>query len=224
MLAPVNPVLLCNGVDLMTQKMYQDIIAEIRKSYHDIHATDEEKIKEVVAKLLSKLTSDGKISYPLPVVRLLKQMGFGLFRTNFKNPEQSGLIAVDSSLPEKNKLFKTDRIVLVNNQDSTAHQRFTIAHELAHYIFHFDEATQPTYYKAYLTSEKTDDAELLANRFAAELLMPTTEFKKLFNQYKTEQGETFSLPNTITYLSQQFDAPVTAVKRRLVETGCIEGE
>lgn len=208
----------------MTQKMYQDTIAEIRKSYGDIHATDAEKIQKAVEMLLEKLTSDGKISYPLPVVHLLKQMGFGLFRTNFKNPNQSGLIAVDSSLPEKNKLFKTDRIILINSQDSTAHQRFTIAHELAHYIFHFDEATKPTYYKAYLTSEKSDDAELLANRFAAELLMPTNEFKKVFDQCKTEQGERFSLSNTITHLKEYFDAPVTAVNLRLKETGCIKGE
>lgn len=206
----------------MTQQAFKAAIAEIRKEYGDIKSDDKKRIKEVVELLLKKLSKDEEISYPLPVVHLLQQLGFGLFRTRFENPNQSGLIAVDSSLPETNSIFKTDRVVLVNGLDTTAHQRFTIAHELAHYIFHFDETREATYYKAYLTSEKEDEAELLANRFAAELLMPTDAFQQCFEQYKKSQGDAFSLSDTITYLSRQFDAPATAVKLRLRETGCTD--
>lgn len=199
--------------------MYQKVIAQIRKEYKDISCRDDEKIKEAVQLLLKNIHRNGEEKYPLPVVRLLSQMNFGLFRTRFENPNQSGLIAVDSALPEMNKLFSTDRIILVNEQDSTAHQRFTIVHELAHYIFDFDEAVQPTYYKAYLTTEKSDPGELRANRFAAELLMPTDDFCAKCDELERAQGDAFSLPNTITQLHKFFDAPVTAVKKRLEEVG-----
>lgn len=208
----------------MTQQACKAAITEIRKKYGCITSKDKEEIKAAVELLLSKLSADEHISYPLPVVHLLQQLGFDLFRTKFKNPNQSGLIAVDSSLPEKNSIFRGNRVVLVNGLDTTAHQRFTIAHELAHYIFHFDETQEATYYKAYLTTEKEDEAELLANSFAAELLMPSDIFVKSFRQYKESQGEEFSLSDAITYLSHQFDAPATAVRRRLGETGCIAQE
>lgn len=199
--------------------MYQTVIAQIRKDYGNISSKDEEKIKDAVQLLLKNIHEINENKYPLPVVQLLNQMNFGLFRTRFKNPNQSGVIAVDSALPEINKLFETGRIILVNEKDSTAHQRFTIAHELAHYIFDYDEMSQPKYYKPYLTTETEDSAELRANRFAAELLMPTEDFSAKFEELKQEQGDLFSLPDTIKQLSRYFDAPVTSVERRLIETG-----
>lgn len=201
--------------------MYQKLIAQMRNTYHDITAKDGEKIKDCVQLLLKDIHMDNRERYPLPVVQLLRQVGFDLFRTEFQNPQQSGLIAVDSALGEQNTLFASGRIILVNRNDSTAHQRFTIAHELAHYIFDYDEQNQLIYYKPYLTSETDDDVELRANRFAAELLMPTDDFKRYFYDLKSEQGDAFSLPNTVTELSRIFDAPPTAVQKRLYETGIL---
>lgn len=199
--------------------MYQNVIAQIRKEYGNISSKDDKGIKDAVQLLLKNIHELNENKYPLPVVQLLNKMNFDLFRTKFKNPNQSGVIAVDSALPEINELFKTGRIILVNENDSTAHQRFTIAHELAHYIFDYDEVSQPKYYKPYLTTEKKDETELRANRFAAELLMPTEDFSAKFDELKEKQGDLFSLPNAITQLSQYFDAPVTSVELRLQETG-----
>ena len=206
----------------MDQKIRQQI-ADFRRKYSDLNSKDDERMKEAAAALLNLLGVDSEKAAPLRVVHLLKEMGFGLFRAGFVNPNQSGLIAVDSALPEKNPVFHTDRVVLVNQKDTRAHQRFTVAHELAHYIFDYNEATQPTYYKAYFTTEKEDEIELRANRFAAELMMPTDTFKREFEAYRKEQGDAFSLPDAITYLRGLFDAPATAVHRRLNETGYMEG-
>ena len=204
--------------------MCKKVIAKIRQSYADLNAQEAERVQEAATLLLDDLYPDldGKYPYPLPVVSLLSRLGFSLFRTTFEKREQSGLIVVDSALPEKSKVFKTNRAVLVNREDSVAHQRFTIAHEIAHYIFDYDEATQPVYYKPYFTTEKEDEVELRANRFAAELLMPTKDFCAEFKKYKEDNLDLFSLPNAISYLAEQFDVPATAVKRRLGETGCIQ--
>lgn len=202
--------------------MHQKLISQMRNTYHDITAKDGEKIKDCVQMLLEDIhMGNHRERYPLPVVQLLRQVGFDLFRTEFQNPQQSGLIAVDSALEEQNALFASGRIILVNRNDSTAHQRFTIAHELAHYIFDFDEQNQLVYYKPYLTTETDDEVELRANRFAAELLMPTDDFKQYFLELKAKQGEEFSLPSTVTELSRIFDAPPTAVQKRLYETGIL---
>lgn len=198
--------------------MYQAAIATIRRNYRNISSKDDQHIQEAVSLLLKGIDQEGGKKYPLPVVQLLKGLGFELYRARFKNPEQSGVIAVDSTLPEQAGGFQSDRVILVNELDTTAHQRFTIAHELAHYIFDYDEATQPRYYKPYLTSEKRDETELRANRFAAELLMPTDDFRAKFEALKSAQGDAFSLPGTITQLSKFFDAPPTSVELRLRET------
>lgn len=202
--------------------MCKKVISSIRKAYGDASLNDASDIQKAAELLLTELHSANQRVYPVPVVSLLSEMGFDLFRTFFKNHNQSGLVAVDSSLPEKNKAFRTNRIVLVNRKDSPAQQRFAIAHEIAHYIFDYDEAALATYYKAYLTTEKNDAIELRANRFAAELLMPTNDFKARFNVYKADQKADFSLPDVITSLSQYFDVPAAAVQRRLEETGCVD--
>lgn len=198
--------------------MLIETISNIRKNYSS-DPRDIKQIQTAAEMLLHDLEITDK-QYPFPVVSVLKKMGFQLLRGSFKDPFQSGLIAVDSSLPEQNPAFTADRIVLVNKNDSVAHQRFTIAHEIAHYIFDYDERTQPIYYKSYLTTETESDVEWRANRFAAELLMPTKHFRDEYNKFAKEQGELFSLPATITYLCKMFDVPAKAVQLRFDEVGC----
>ena len=174
--------------------MLIETISNIRKSYSG-DPRDIAQIQAAAQALINDLDITEK-EPPFPVVSVLQKMGFQLLRGGFKNPSQSGLIVVDSSLPEFNPVFEKDRVVLVNRNDSVAHQRFTIAHEIAHYIFDYDERTQPTYYKSYLTTETESDVEWRANRFAAELLMPVQRFRQEFDKCKKEQGTLFSLPAT----------------------------
>ena len=62
-----------------------------------------------------------------------------------------------------------------------------------------------------------------ANRFALELLMPANDFVRKCNELEREQGEVFSMPATITWLSKYFDSPVAAVRKRLEQTGKFQG-
>jgi Zn-dependent peptidase ImmA (M78 family) len=73
-----------------------------------------------------------------------------------------------------------ERAVIAVNKGHHAHRRrFTIAHELGHFLLHRDA---PSYYdqkhqvglhfRAKVTNTKWDPKEIEANRFAAELLMP----------------------------------------------------
>jgi Zn-dependent peptidase ImmA (M78 family) len=58
-------------------------------------------------------------------------------------------------------------------------RRFTIAHELGHFLLHRNEELHvderfPIGFRSELSSKALDAAEIEANQFAAELLMPST--------------------------------------------------
>jgi Zn-dependent peptidase ImmA (M78 family) len=68
-------------------------------------------------------------------------------------------------------------IIGANSLQARARQRFTIAHELGHFLLHEDEqlhVDRSPYFRlrSDLASQGVDSAEIEANRFAAELLMP----------------------------------------------------
>lgn len=79
------------------------------------------------------------------------------------------------------KLFRDPRYggpsgyaILVNQSDPLVRKRFTIAHEIAHFLLHVGDVqggtiTDDEFYRSGLTS--TQEAE--ANRLAAEILMPS---------------------------------------------------
>lgn len=78
--------------------------------------------------------------------------------------------------PEKyaGRLDRGERKIRVNQHHGKEKQRFTVSHELGHYFIHRDVDT-------FVDDEKTnsdDEREKEANKFAAELLMPTAWVKR----------------------------------------------
>lgn len=92
-------------------------------------------------------------------------------------------VVMDSTL--SGSLSKKDGtwIIKVNKFHSETRQRFTIAHELGHFIYHKDddldehEFVDTTFFRG-MTS---NNLEYTANRFASELLMPEDEVRKLID-------------------------------------------
>lgn len=62
--------------------------------------------------------------------------------------------------------------IVVNNCDPETRQRFTAAHELAHYLLHRDHLSARHTDNLMLRSGLSNRFEMQANRLAAELLMP----------------------------------------------------
>jgi Zn-dependent peptidase ImmA (M78 family) len=92
-----------------------------------------------------------------------------------------GIIVKDMDLPNGISGVLDTRgkkpLVLINSTHSENRQRFSMAHELGHFLLqtsftgvHMDKAT---YFRSNLSAEGTDIDEKKANRFAAELLIPT---------------------------------------------------
>lgn len=88
---------------------------------------------------------------------------------------------MDSTL--SGSLSKQDNIWLirVNKLHSKMRQRFTIAHELGHFVYHKDDENvfvDTTFFRG-LTS---DNLEYTANKFASELLMPEEQVRQLIEK------------------------------------------
>ncbi|AJI74296.1 hypothetical protein BZ13_1585 [Francisella philomiragia subsp. philomiragia ATCC 25015] len=73
---------------------------------------------------------------------------------------------------------KSNNIIYINTKDAPVRQLFTLAHELGHYMLHENSEPLPRH-----TAYNYDPLELEANHFAANLLMPTKVFKKVFEAF-----------------------------------------
>ena len=69
--------------------------------------------------------------------------------------------------------------IRLNKTDNDKRQRFTVAHELGHFVDRKDEDFEYVEHRGPLASQGSDAGEVFANSFAAELLMPETMIHKL---------------------------------------------
>ena len=93
----------------------------------------------------------------------------------------------------------------VNKWENPLRQKFTIAHELAHFILHQNILQSGSHYDSILyRDENTSPTEREANSFASNLLMPEDKFE----QYISEGI------NTIEKLADKFQLSISAVRYR----------
>lgn len=128
--------------------------------------------KRIEAIVHGLLTSHKIMRPPVPVERLIRAHGI---RTVMKSMDNnvSGFILREGETP----------IIGVNSYHPSVRQRFTMAHELGHFLLHkengihIDEADF-LFYRDERSSEGTDVDERDANFFAATLLMPEEFLRK----------------------------------------------
>ena len=101
-------------------------------------------------------------------------------------------------------------VIEYNVSEAAVRQRFTLAHELGHYAL--GHASSPRDTPANFSSGVSDKAERLANRFAAELLMPAKEARIVV------QGGLFK---NVAELASAFNVSQTAMVYRMQSLGMI---
>jgi hypothetical protein len=100
--------------------------------------------------------------------------------------------------------------VRVNRHDSSRRQRFTIAHELSHFLLHKDQIGDGITDDVLYRSEISDAREAEANRLAAEILMP----RALVSEW-VDRARALGVADIPLYLAEQFDVSEAAMKIRL---------
>ena len=81
-------------------------------------------------------------------------------------------------------------VIEYNQSEAVVRQRFTIAHELGHYAL--GHASPPRDTPANFSTRVADGSERLANRFAAELLIPAKELRILLQTGKLRNVAEFA--------------------------------
>jgi len=113
-------------------------------------------------------------------------------------------------------------VIAVNSAQHENRQRFTIAHEIGHFILHkrterhFDEDFRIDYRNT-VSSEATRD-EIEANRFAAALLMPESFLRQDLMKMKVVDSEAEHIVQT---LAIRYKVSQRAMELRLLNLGYI---
>ena len=129
----------------------------------------DQKIKLAVIEANKILKKVNIKKYPVDIEKITKNLGIEIRKMKFSNDNVSGAIKIKG---------KQGKPIIVVNEDHHEHrQRFTIAHEIGHFILHsiggMHVDSNNVYFRdANATSNTSNIKEIQANQFAAELLMP----------------------------------------------------
>jgi len=122
------------------------------------------KLDKQVQEFLRRLQD----SAPVDVTGIAKVLGLKVWESSQLPPEIAGKLFRDRSNPLGQQQYN----IVVRAQDPLVRKRFTVAHEIAHFLLHrglfATELVDDALYRSGLSSP----IEAQANAFAADLLMP----------------------------------------------------
>lgn len=151
------------------------------------------------------------LSIPVPIKELASQLDIVDFKELKTEGFEGGLLTDEN---------RAKGIILTNENSSHRRQRFTIGHELGHFLCPWHKPNGPNGFLCSSddmrrtfarTEEQTSRMEVEANSFAAQILMPAPLFKKDMRRYSGADIE------HIITLSDKYDTSKEATARRYVE-------
>lgn len=172
---------------------------------------------EDLAREVLKSCEFDNISGATPIVKIATNFGFLCLQADNIPDDISGNIFVGEPTRD---VYNNDKVIIVGSNEEYNHQRFIIAHELAHYFL--DYIGDPKYTdrnllfsKTYPKNNHSSEEEVRADRFAAELLMPSELFLKTY--IKAMEIYDYNKKNVISYLSTFFKTKRSSIERRINE-------
>jgi Zn-dependent peptidase ImmA (M78 family) len=159
--------------------------------------------------LARKLLKEHGYALPIDVESIINKHGIHI-RHQPMEESVSGMLVV-----------KDDRATIgINQSHHPNRQRFTLAHELGHYLLHrrstqvfVDASTM--FFRDGVAAEGKDKFEIEANAFAAELLMPETVLLDLIRHQSVDAFD----DRAVKSLAVKFGVSVRALTIRLTTLG-----
>lgn len=125
-------------------------------------------------------------SLPIRVDQIAQRMGVQVVMQSGPNYQYSGYFRDASDSPTGRPMIE------YNAADSYNRQRFTIAHELGHYVL--EHGTSPRDYPDAFSAGINHPRERAANQFAAEILMPAETVRNaILRGYASDVDELASM-------------------------------
>lgn len=166
---------------------------------------------QIEKKALELLVKTDSLNAPIPIKEIIKSLDIKLSPYDL-GEDVSGVLVID------NQNYK----IGYNSTESHVRQRFTLAHELGHFILHKNKAQEVfvdnvTYmFRKANTRTKDYKIEMEANQFAAAILMP----KQLLElEIDKLSGSILSDHDLISSLSKIFKVSQIAMTYRLNNLG-----
>jgi len=127
---------------------------------------------DLVEKLRIVNTYVDTFSVPVDVIGLARRLGIRVFDAPWPD-HISGKIQRDNE-----RGGDSGFAIFVNQGHPETRKRFTIAHEIAHYVLHEDQIGDGVFDDALYRSGLPEKIEAQANNLAADILMPWSELKR----------------------------------------------
>lgn len=139
---------------------------------------------------------------PVKIATIARALGLEVKSATLK-PRISGSIQPSADSPSG---FR----IRVNRHESPTRQRFTIAHEIAHYLLHRDYIGDGIEDSILYRSTLSDPREAEANRLAAQLLMPEASVLKALRRHGGRAN-----PNVAAIMAEEFNVSEAAMGIRI---------
>lgn len=148
-------------------------------------------------RVLDQLWRDGGV--PVDPVRIARRLGLRVLVAKMKDDEVTGILDKEAG---------RDPVIYVNRFDSKERKRFMCAHEIGHFVGRPSDLDHFKYIdrRDAVLSGNADPEEAAANAFAAALLVPSTEWRRLLGRRGFEEIE----------LAWEFGVPREVMHHRLV--------
>ena len=156
-----------------------------------LEATPLQNPAEVVARWAAQIP-------PINLMGMSRELGLGF--------AIEGLPAGISGKLTRDQNYSGGFKISVNAADPPRRQRFTTAHEIAHFVLHRDLIGDGITDNAMYRSSLSDEYERQADRFAAQMLLPAEAVRAAYRNTKALAG-----------LSVMFDVSGDAIRIRLRE-------
>ena len=176
------------------------------------------QIEDLAVQLLHKTGLYGQIS--VPVYQVAEAIGLSVIPYNFSN-EISGVLVSQGDV----------HTIGVNMNNVDTRKRFTVAHEIGHYILgHQREGIFVDSADKYFTIFNFRNAnsstgefvqEREANAFAASLLMPTDLFYQVLKELSLKFDMINGTDDVVVAMAERFEVSIQAMGFRMANLGAI---
>jgi hypothetical protein len=107
-------------------------------------------------------------------------------------------------------------VIRINRHDPKRRQRFSVAHEISHFLLHKDKIGEGIADNVLYRSNLSDKIEAEANRLAADILMPDSLVRE-----QIEAANEKGVGDMVLYLADEFAVSEMAMRIKLENLGII---
>jgi len=170
------------------------------------------RVEEIEKKAFQLLKEHDHLNAPINIKSIIKKLGIKLSPYDL-GEDVSGVLVID----------KGNYKIGYNSTESLVRQRFTLAHEVGHFILHCEDKEEGLFvdntkymFRKGSPNSKEYKREMQANQFAAALLMPEQLIQKYIGDWKNRSSTDHEL---IKELAKKFKVSEIAMTFRLNNLG-----